>query len=493
MMKKNATLIFVLMIATSVFSQRLYDNGPIIVDNTNYSLGASKWNKNNLTYYIYNSSNHLTSSERETAIQNAFQTWSNNSTLSFTQLSSPDNADIKIKWVSGDHGDGYPFDGTGGSPNVFAHAFYPAPAGGVYAGQLHFDDAEDWSVNGSGIDLETVALHEIGHLLGIAHSEVYGSIMYPTYNTIRRSLSVDDCQAIWDLYGYNFYILGNSHVCNSQVFTIKNLPNGANVTWGFLYSSSTSMLQANVPANNQCTLSNPNSYYVNDYIVATISKNGQSLRSLQKYVYAYLPFYGTYTQTLTQFNKYGYYAIPETNFTANDAIIVNPDCYIFIKSSKFKNMTMSCVPHNYSTALISRIDDETIKLYVNYERLIRYGTVTVYGTSPEGCDDFSFTVYVTADKNFITPLLTLCSNIENGTLSISLNSCTESLAETNLHQCSLSGWDIIITECTKGQRVYTKSCQNDKLRIDISQWKHSIYSIQAINGKQVIYKKIWIK
>ena len=99
MMKKNATLIFVLMIATSVFSQRLYDNGPIIVDNTNYSLGASKWNKNNLTYYIYNSSNHLTSSERETAIQNAFQTWSNNSTLSFTQLSSPDNADIKIKWV----------------------------------------------------------------------------------------------------------------------------------------------------------------------------------------------------------------------------------------------------------------------------------------------------------------------------------------------------------------------------------------------------------
>ena len=226
------------------------------------------------------------------------------------------------------------------------------------------------------------------------------------------------------------------------------------------------MLQANVPANNQCTLSNPNSYYVNDYIVATISRNGQSLGSVQKYVYAYLPFYGTYTQTLTHFNKYGYYAIPETNFTANDDIIVNPDCYIFIKSSKFRNMTMSCIPHNYSSASINRVDDETIRIYVNYEPLIRYGTVTIYGTSPEGCDDFSFTINVTADKNLITPLLALCGNIENEILSISLNSSSESFAEASSHdRCSLSGWDIIITECAKGQCVYAKSCQNDILRI----------------------------
>ena len=289
-------------------------------------------------------------------------------------------------------------------------------------------------------------------------------------------------------------ILGNSHVCNSQIFSVNNIANDVNVTWDFLYSSSTNMLQGNVPATNQCTLSNPNNYYVDDYIVATITKNGQALGSLQKYVYAYYPFYGTYSQTLRPVNKYGYSAIPETNFTASDYIIVNPNCYIFVESPKFKNMTMSCIPHNYSTASISRIDDETIRLYVNYEKLIRYGTVTIYGTSPEGCDDFSFTVYVTANKDMTIPILAINGEIENGILSLSLNNDTESINEnSSLERCSLSGWDIRITECTTGQCVYTKSCQNDQLRIDISKWKHGIYSIQAIKGDQVVKKKIWIK
>ena len=241
-MKRFILLFFLSTIAIfKVYSQRLYDNGPLTGDN-NYVLQGSKWNKTTLKYYIYNSSSHLTTTERENAIRSAFALWSDKSTLSFIQVYNPNQADIKIKWEKGNHGDGYPFDGNTG---ILAHAFYPPPAGGNYAGHLHFDDDENWSINGSGIDLITVAAHEIGHLLGIEHSNVSSALMYPYYTGIKRQLDNDDCLAVWDLYGYPFSISGPSSVCDQATYTVENLPAGAIVEW---------------------SVSNPN--------VATISNNG---------------------------------------------------------------------------------------------------------------------------------------------------------------------------------------------------------------------------
>src|SRR5690606_22944801 len=114
-----------------------------------------------------------------------------------TRFRSP--ADFEIAWATGDHGDGSAFDGVG---NTLAHAFYPPPCGGGHAGKLHFDDAETWSLTGSGgtFDVETVALHEAGHLLGLGHSSVAGSVMFPTYGGFRRSLTQDDVDGIRRLY-----------------------------------------------------------------------------------------------------------------------------------------------------------------------------------------------------------------------------------------------------------------------------------------------------
>lgn len=131
----------------------------------------------------------MTSLTRKSAIENAFTTWSNHSNLRFIQLETPNNADLIIKWEKGNHGDEYAFDGNNG---ILAHAFYPPPAGGMFAGHLHFDDDENWTDDGTGIDLETVALHEIGHLLGIMHSDDPSAIMYETYTIMNRLLSSDD-------------------------------------------------------------------------------------------------------------------------------------------------------------------------------------------------------------------------------------------------------------------------------------------------------------
>ncbi|KAK1563453.1 hypothetical protein Q3G72_027777 [Acer saccharum] len=95
-----------------------------------------------------------------------------------------------------DHGDGFPFDGPG---RVLAHAFAPTD------GRLHYDADEQWAAGAApgsnSFDLETVALHEIGHLLGLGHSRVEGAIMYPSIsNGVTKGLHQDDIRGIRVLY-----------------------------------------------------------------------------------------------------------------------------------------------------------------------------------------------------------------------------------------------------------------------------------------------------
>ncbi|XP_027098027.1 metalloendoproteinase 2-MMP-like [Coffea arabica] len=136
---------------------------------------------------------------------NAFDRWSEVTTLNFTETASFSLADIKIGIFSGDHGDGEPFDGVLGT---LAHAFSPP------SGRLHLDGDENWVIDGdflsapslaSAVDLESVAVHEIGHLLGLGHSSVGEAIMYPSIGSATRKveLTKDDIQGIQMLYGSN--------------------------------------------------------------------------------------------------------------------------------------------------------------------------------------------------------------------------------------------------------------------------------------------------
>jgi hypothetical protein len=131
-------------------------------------------------------------------VARAFSEWMRyaNVTISSAQQQAAARS-IDILFASGTHGDAYPFDGPGG---VLAHTFYPAPLNPEpIAGDIHFDNAEDWNV-GADIDLFSVALHEAGHALGLAHSQNADAVMYPYYR-LSTGLTNDDIQAIQSLYG----------------------------------------------------------------------------------------------------------------------------------------------------------------------------------------------------------------------------------------------------------------------------------------------------
>lgn len=134
----------------------------------------------------------------------AFGRWSAATTLTFEETDSAADADITIGFYRGAHGDGEPFDGVLGT---LGHAFSPTD------GRLHLDAAEAWVAEGDmtkdssdvAVDLESVAVHEIGHLLGLGHSAAADAIMYPAIKTRTRKveLTTDDVEGIQSLYGSN--------------------------------------------------------------------------------------------------------------------------------------------------------------------------------------------------------------------------------------------------------------------------------------------------
>ena len=163
-----------------------------------YVLRGCSYAKLSITHLFLNGTPDIAGDTERDAIRSAFETWrSSLCGMSFSELTSG-STDLESGWFAGDHGDGSSFDGPG---NIIAHAFYPPPCGGIYAGGLHFDEDELWNLTGSGgLDLETVALHEIGHLLGLAHSSDPSAVMYPTYMGVRRTLGQDDIDGIRRLY-----------------------------------------------------------------------------------------------------------------------------------------------------------------------------------------------------------------------------------------------------------------------------------------------------
>jgi len=161
------------------------------------------WNKCNITYAFDTGTADVAGTNEFQACRNAFQTWAAAVPgLSFTEVAINANPDVVIGWRPANDPD---YSMVGGT---LAHADFP-PDCGVVTNSLpkpvHFDDTEHTWVIGAvagGFDIETVALHEMGHILGLAHSNVNGAVMFPTVssNFTKRALTADDIGGVQALY-----------------------------------------------------------------------------------------------------------------------------------------------------------------------------------------------------------------------------------------------------------------------------------------------------
>nr|XP_027224414.1 matrix metalloproteinase-2-like [Penaeus vannamei] len=148
-----------------------------------YNAQGRKWNKKTLTWTLRRSSSRADLPEGviRQQLTAAMHVWERESTLIFQEVhKDTKDVDIIVSFETGDHGDGYKFDGQGGT---LAHAFYP---GGGIGGDMHFDDTEKFVTHLEAKkyvsnSLLVTAAHELGHSLGLLHSDVSTALMAPFY------------------------------------------------------------------------------------------------------------------------------------------------------------------------------------------------------------------------------------------------------------------------------------------------------------------------
>nr|CCC86588.1 mmp1 protein [Schmidtea mediterranea] len=178
-----------------------------------YVAANARWDRGvTYKYYLHLDWMPRTMSEAEVrrAIQVALDYWVRVSNLGFAASRDKAGCMFSVSFSGRDHlqydvnknfqpsKDPYPLDNV--PSGVLAHAFFPRN------GNLHYDNAETWTEGkDSGINLRIVTAHEMGHAIGLHHSNDPSALMAPWYggyiSEADYRLPNDDTLGAQSLYG----------------------------------------------------------------------------------------------------------------------------------------------------------------------------------------------------------------------------------------------------------------------------------------------------
>ncbi len=173
-----------------------------------YALTQRKWNSFPVSYHV--NADAVTSgvdrSAARQAVVNAFNTIdaeNHPSGTFFTRTFDSTNAKIKVWWAS--------IDGSGGAL-ARTTVWYNTATKIISKAEIVFDRGDKWfiasqsscnGIAGSPFDIQNVAVHEVGHAVGLGHVSDTKLSMYGSSaqgETLKRSLGIGDQRGIDAIY-----------------------------------------------------------------------------------------------------------------------------------------------------------------------------------------------------------------------------------------------------------------------------------------------------
>ena len=146
-------------------------------------------------------SDAITNAKEQAAVEQAFQAWAKASGLNFDEVAAGTSSDIEVGFS----------DLNTASTNEIGLTKYSSQGGVLTGAQVELEDPNQapLTTNESGqlsyantnAAFEQVALHEIGHALGLADTDIAGSIMNAVLGTSNQNLGANDVSNIQSLYG----------------------------------------------------------------------------------------------------------------------------------------------------------------------------------------------------------------------------------------------------------------------------------------------------